>query len=237
MNIERADHAREKGMALVYVGIFLVPLLLCTGLAVDFGRGYLVRATLAKAVDAAALAAARNITSDPSQAERVAENIFDVNFPPGFLGVTPSRPDLTITIGPDGAHVINVSSDATLPTTFMRLARLDSLTVRADAQATRRLVDLSFVIDQSRSLTGALPAVVAAAKDFVSSFDRDSDRIALITFSSSTTVMDQMRSTRGFDLDSIKMHLDSTTPVGATATAEALYQAWDQLRTVLPESR
>src|SRR6266566_6789454 len=238
MTIEKADHAREKGIALVYVGIFLVPLLLCTGLAVDLGWGYLVRATLAKAVDAAALAAAKNITGDdPSQAERVADNIFDANFPPGFLGVTPSRPILNITIGPDGSHVVDVSSDATLPTTFMRLARLDSLTVRANAQATRRLVDMSFVIDQSRSLTGALPAVVAAAKDFVSSFDRDSDRIALITFSSSTTVMDQMRSTRGFDLDSIKMHLDSTTPVGATATAEALYQAWDQLRTVLPESR
>ena len=86
MTIERADHTREKGMALAYVGVFLVPLLLCTGLAVDLGRGYLVRATLAKAVDAAALAAARNITADSSQAERVAENIFDVNFPPGFLG-------------------------------------------------------------------------------------------------------------------------------------------------------
>ena len=74
MTIEKADHAREKGVALVYVGIFLVPLLLCTGLAVDLGWGYLVRATLAKAVDAAALAAAKNITGDdPSQAERVAE--------------------------------------------------------------------------------------------------------------------------------------------------------------------
>jgi len=238
MTIEKADHAREKGMALVYVGIFLVPLLLCTGLAVDLGRGYLVRATLAKAVDAAALAAANNITGDdPSQAERVADNIFDVNFPPGFLGVTPSRPILNITIGPDGSHVVDVTSDATLPTTFMRIANSDSLTVAASAQATRRLVDMSFVIDRSGSLTGAFSQVVAAASDFVGSFDRDSDRIALITFSSGTTVMDQMRSTRGFDMDQIKMDIKNTNPGGATATAEALYQAWDQLRTVPPESR
>src|SRR6266566_2336359 len=194
MTIEKADHAREKGIALVYVGIFLVPLLLCTGLAVDLGWGYLVRATLAKAVDAAALAAAKNITGDdPSQAERVADNIFDANFPPGFLGVTPSRPILNITIGPDGSHVVDVTSDATLPTTFMRLANFDSLTVRADAQATRRLVDMSFVIDRSKSLLGAFPEVVAAAKDFVGSFDSSSDRIALITFSSGTTVRDQLR--------------------------------------------
>ena len=238
MTIEKADHAREKGMALVYVGIFLVPLLLCTGLAVDLGWGYLVRATLAKAVDAAALAAANNITGDdPSQAERVADNIFDVNFPPGFLGVTPSRPILNTTIGPNGSHVIDVKSDATLPTTFMRLASFDSLTVRANAQATRRLVDMSFVIDRSGSLTGAFSQVVAAASDFVGSFDRDSDRIALITFSSGTTVMDQMRSTRGFDMDQIKTDINGTKAEGATATAEALYQAWDQLRTVPPESR
>src|SRR5713101_8302112 len=98
MTIERADHAREKGMALVYVGIFLVPLLLCTGLAVDLGRGYLVRATLAKAVDAAALAAAHNITGDPSQAQArsVAQNMFNVNFPPGFLGASPSAPEIDI---------------------------------------------------------------------------------------------------------------------------------------------
>ena len=140
MTIERADHARERGIALVYVGIFLVPLLLCTGLAVDLGRGYLVRATLAKAVDAAALAAARNITGDPSQAQAksVAENIFNVNFPPGFLGVSPSRPAINFTMGPDGSHVVNVTSDATLPTTFMRVARVDSLTVAAAAWPSRR---------------------------------------------------------------------------------------------------
>src|SRR6266478_3198576 len=81
MTIDTADRAREKGIALVYVGVFLVPLLICTGLAVDLGRGYLVRATLAKAVDAAALAAARNITA--AEWQPVATRIFDVNFPPG----------------------------------------------------------------------------------------------------------------------------------------------------------
>ena len=55
MTTNTTDRAREKGIALVYVGVFLVPLLLCTGLAVDLGRGYLVRVALAKAVDAAAL--------------------------------------------------------------------------------------------------------------------------------------------------------------------------------------
>ena len=238
MTIEKADHAREKGMALVYVGIFLVPLLLCTGLAVDMGRGYLVRATLAKAVDAAALAAARNMTADSSQAQRAGNNIFNANFPAGYLGVSPDPPQIdTDGRGSDGSYIIGVSSKATMPTTFMRIANFDTLTVAANAQATRRLVDMSFVIDRSGSLKAEFPQVKQAAKQFMSYFDPTSDRIALITFSSNVTVEDLMQSTRGFDLGSIDSHIDNATYGGGTSTADALYQAWDQLRTVPPESR
>ncbi len=101
MTIERTDHAREKGIALVYMAVFLVPLLACTGLAVDLGRGYLVRVALARAVDAAALAAARNIAADSSQALRAANNIFNANFPAGFLGVSSveNPPQVTTTVG------------------------------------------------------------------------------------------------------------------------------------------
>ncbi len=237
MTIERTDHAREKGIALVYVAVFMVPLLACTGLAVDLGRGYLVRVALARAVDAAALAAARNIAADSSQALRAANNIFNANFPAGFLGVSSveNPPQVTTTVGSDGSHIITVSSSATVPTTFMRIAGPESLTVAASAQATRRLVDMSFVMDRSGSLGGAFGQVKEAAKQFVSYFDPDpnGDRVALITFSANTVVADPMRvSERGFDPGSIDNHIDSTVPKGATATAEALYQGWDQLRTV-----
>jgi Flp pilus assembly protein TadG len=234
MTIERTDHAREKGIALVYVGVFLVPLLACTGLAVDLGRGYLVRVALARAVDAAALAAARNIAADSSQAQRAANNIFNANFPAGFLGVSSVQnpPQLTMTVASDGSHIITVASSATVPTTFMRIAGPESLTVAASATATRRLVDMSFVMDRSGSLGAAFGQVKEAAKQFVSYFDPSSDRIALITFSANTVVADPMRSERGFDLSSIDSHIDNAVANGATATAEALYQGWDQLRTV-----
>jgi len=237
MTIKRTDHAREKGIALVYMAVFLVPLLACTGLAVDLGRGYLVRVALARAVDAAALAAARNIAADSSQALRAANNIFNANFPAGFLGVSSveNPPQVTTTVGSDGSHIITVSSSATVPTTFMRIAGPESLTVAASAQATRRLVDMSFVMDRSGSLGGAFGQVKEAAKQFVSYFDPTpniGDRVALITFSANTLVADPMRSERGFDLSSIDSHIDSTVANGGTATAEGLYQGWDQLRTV-----
>src|SRR5437773_6499738 len=97
-----------------------------------------------------------------------------------------------------------------MPTTFMRTANFDTLPVAANAQATRRLVDMSFVIDRSGSLKEYFPLVRQAAKQFVSYFDQFNDRIALITFSSNVTVEDLMQSTRGFDPGSIDRDRKST---------------------------
>src|SRR5262249_45000265 len=238
MTAETKHRRREKGIALVYVGVFLVPLLICTGLAVDLGRGYLVRVALAKAVDATALAVARNISKADSGLG-IANNIFSANFPPNFLGVTPSpQPNIDIKVDDaDGSYVINVKSTATVQTTFMRLAKFDTLAVGVGAVARRRLVDMSFVIDRSASLGSAFPQVQEAAIDFVRDGFTQDDRIALITFSGGTKVEDPMTAERGFDEDKIISDIRGASPSGPTATAEALYQAWDQLRGVPPDSQ
>ena len=48
----------QRGTAFAYIGIAMFALVGFTGLAVDLGRGYVIKANLSKAVDAAALAAA-----------------------------------------------------------------------------------------------------------------------------------------------------------------------------------
>ncbi len=53
--------AGERGAFLVIFALMLLVILGFTALGVEAGRWYLVRAELAKGVDAAALAAARNI--------------------------------------------------------------------------------------------------------------------------------------------------------------------------------
>src|SRR5262249_22466619 len=220
MTAETKHRRREKGIALVYVGVFLVPLLICTGLAVDLGRGYLVRVALAKAVDATALAVARNISKADSGLG-IANNIFSANFPPNFLGVTPSpQPNIDIKVDDaDGSYVINVKSTATVQTTFMRLAKFDTLAVGVGAVARRRLVDMSFVIDRSASLGSAFPQVQEAAIDFVRDGFTQDDRIALITFSGGTKVEDPMTAERGFDEDKIISDIRGASPSGPTATA------------------
>ena len=56
-------HKNEKGQALVFILLLFAILLFMVGLASDGGRAYLVRASMARVVDAAAIAAAAKINS------------------------------------------------------------------------------------------------------------------------------------------------------------------------------
>ena len=48
-----------------------------------------------------------------------------------------------------GVNTVTVTASATVPTTFMRLANFTNLTVTSSGEATRRMVDLSLVLDVS----------------------------------------------------------------------------------------
>lgn len=232
------DRRAERGVALVYVGIFLIIICLVVGLAVDLGRAYAVRLQLATAVDAAALAAARIIPNGESPARREAEEIFALNFPDDVLvegnAPTPTVQFGTVSSGQNrGAHLITVSATVTMPTTFMRVRGYDSIDIAARGQATRRLVDLSFVIDHSASLKPVYGEVQAAANQFVNFFDENHDRMSLVFFGSDAVVADPIsESGRGFDKGSIQNHIGNSVADGKTATAEGLFRGWDQLRRV-----
>ncbi len=88
MTRHRNALSNEKGFALFYMAVFLTVLLIFVGLAVDTGRAYVVQAQLSKAVDGAALGAARMLNSGNPQQE--AANIYRANFPNGYMGTTSS---------------------------------------------------------------------------------------------------------------------------------------------------
>ena len=231
----------QRGTAFVYIGIAMFALVGFTGLAVDLGRGYVIKANLSKAVDAAALAAARGIGEGEPAARRLAINIFNANFPNGYLGVTSVQnpPQIAFSDASDQSSVITVSSRAVMPTTFMKIAGFAELGIAAQSQATRRLVDLSFVVDHSNSLGSDYDQVKAAAEQFVSYFDADKDRVALMMFATNTIVMDPINTgSRGFNKSSLLNHISgSSTGIVSTATAEGLYAGWDQLRSVPSSSQ
>src|SRR5688572_32118977 len=86
MTRQRCHVSGEKGFVMVYMAVMLTALLLFSGLAIDSGRAYIVKAQLSKAVDGAALGAARNLNSGDPRGE--AGRIFKANFPAGYMGTT-----------------------------------------------------------------------------------------------------------------------------------------------------
>src|SRR5262245_66538532 len=88
MSTKRHPLGNEHGFALFYMAVFLTLLCIFVGLAVDTGRAYVVQAQLSKAVDGAALGAARALNSGNPQQE--AGTIYRANFPNGWMGTTAS---------------------------------------------------------------------------------------------------------------------------------------------------
>ena len=226
----------ERGFALFYMAVFLTLLLIFVGLAVDTGRAYVVQAQLSKAVDGAALGAARMLNSgNPSQE---AANIYNANFPDGWMGTTSStRPGqsgfFTMTTDPTtGVNVVNVRATAIVPTTFMKLANFQELRVNALGEATRRMVDLSLVMDVSSSIGWRWQYVRDAARTFVDAFDARNDRVSLIFFGNGARVVDAMPSGRGFDKARVIADIPTSLPGGSTAMVQGLYRGWDELRSV-----
>ena len=228
---------RQDGFVAVYMAVLLTGLLLFTGLAVDSGRAYVVKAQLTKAVDGAALGAARSLNGGDPKGE--ATRIFKANFPPGFFdttGVTDptSDPDFFSlkTDAVTGVNTVTVTAKAVVPTTFMRLGNIMNVTVVSSGEATRRMVDLSLVLDVSSSIGAQWNAVRDASRAFVNAFDAKNDRVALATFGNGADVLDMMPSTRGFNKTKVVADVPSTLPGGSTNMVEGLYRGWDELRSV-----
>ncbi len=236
MTTKKPTVRSEKGFTLVYMAVGLTTMLLFAGLATDSGRAYVVKAQLSKAVDGAALGAARMLNSGDPRVE--AEKIFQQNFPLGFMGTTsvtdassPSFFQLE-TDAANGRNIITITATAVLPTTFMRLGTYDEVTVTSTGEATRRMVDLSLVLDVSGSIGSAWGAVRDASRTFVNSVSAQHDRVALLTYSNHGRVIDQMPASRGFAKAQVIADIPQNLPGGSTNMVEGLYKGWDEMRTV-----
>ncbi len=226
----------ERGYVLIYMTVVLAGLLVFSGLAVDTGRAYVVKAQLTKAVDGAALAAARNLNSGNPKAE--AQRVFTANFPPGYFGTTGADPTsapgfFTSSVdSTSGLNTVTVNATEVLPTTFMTLANFNNMTIASTGQATRRMVDLSLVLDVSSSIGSQWTTVRDSVRTFINGFDAAHDRMALLTFGNGASVLDAMPSTRGFDKTKLVSDVPNTLPGGSTNMVEGLYRGWDELRSV-----
>jgi Flp pilus assembly protein TadG len=142
--------ADRRGGAAVLLAVAAVPLVAAIGLSVDGARGWLVKARLSQAIDAAALAGGRVMSPTKSPNADI-EMFFNANFPPGFMNAEVDGPHIAV----DADNTtITINARATIPTTFMRVVGIKELTVRADTEVKRtdRGMELVLVMDNTGSM-------------------------------------------------------------------------------------
>jgi len=195
---QRLRHDVAGNVTLVF-GFCAIGVIGGVGLAIDTSVAYNVRAQLAAAVDAAALAGARAFASPTRDAD--IENFFDANFSEGYMGST--LEPLEIASDPQ-ARTVTVTARANIPTYFMRLFGEDSTDISATAEATlsSRDVEVSLVLDVTGSMDDDMDDLRDAANELVDIVVQDVQvpfysKVALVPYSAAVNVGSYANSIRG----------------------------------------
>jgi Flp pilus assembly protein TadG len=161
----------ERG-SIVILTAFLLPLMFFViGMGIDYSNALRVRTTVATALDAALLAAARDMsigTITESDVEDQVNTYFDANILGSNLANV-SIDRITIIVDTD-AGTISGDVAADVVTAFAGILQTDQITVNTDGQATYNLlnIELALVLDVTGSMGGQkLSDMKAAAKDLV----------------------------------------------------------------------
>lgn len=122
--------SNESGNVAPMFALMAVQAFVLVGAAVEYGYALKVQTTMQSASDAAALAAAA-LPSGTADSQRIstASAFFTANS--NALGVNGVTPNVSIS-----GSTISVNATVDVPTTLLRLARLDKFTVGGSAQAT-----------------------------------------------------------------------------------------------------
>jgi hypothetical protein len=152
--------ACRRGQVAIIFAFAVTILLIAVGMGIDLWQGYVVKARLQSAVDAAALAIASTDRTQLTTAElnKRAQAYVKANYPDNSLG-TPSAlgPTLGPTLACDGTpmiNIINVCDTASVPTTFMRIIGVNTLSVSTvgQAKAAWPYIDFYLLLDSSPSM-------------------------------------------------------------------------------------
>jgi len=135
----------ESGLTLPLLAISLVTITSLVGIGIDLGRLQLVQSKLQFSLDAAALAAGSTISTANINTE--VNKYLDTNFN-GYLGATLTGTNVSTNAN---TTVFNLSATATLPSTFLEVVGISTLTATATSQITRVLpsLEVALVIDVS----------------------------------------------------------------------------------------
>ncbi|MEQ8666816.1 MAG: pilus assembly protein [Rhodospirillales bacterium] len=182
----------NRGAIAVIVALAFIPMLIFVGSAIDIGRAYVVKKRLLAASDAAGLAIAAAIDENSTNEELAAvlDDFMDANFPDGSLANITAQNFTYVD------SVVTVNVEATISTTFMVLANIETLNVSASSQVTRseETLEVVLVLDNSGSMSGSKLAALKTASDslidvfFGTSATSSQVKIGLVPFSNNVNI-------------------------------------------------
>ena len=155
--------AETRGGLAPFIAFSIIPLVAFVGVGTDTARGYILKSKLSYALDAAALAAGKVISSSNRDSDLAM--YFNANFPAGYMDATLDGPHSTVSTD---NKTITITASATIGTTFMRVLNINSMTVSASTEVTAQtvLMDVVLSMDVSGSMSQSVSGVqkIAAAR-------------------------------------------------------------------------
>lgn len=167
----------EEGFALLFVTVGIMGILFLCATAVDLGIGFLTRARINKAVDAAALIATKYTPQGTDAMNAAATALGQANLSTATFSTTVATDSSDVT-------VVRVEGHTPIKTFFGKVAGTDQVQVGSAAEVTRYPLDLTLVLDTSHSMvrSHSFAPMQRAAKVFVSLFDPARDQLGIVYF-------------------------------------------------------
>ncbi len=188
------DSQEQRGGTIIFFSISVVVVFLVMGLALDLGNAYVTRARLSKAVDAGALAGARNASDTNDVIKELSLSVATANYQ------TSNGVDYQVQIttpSQDTKRVVLTGNTAS-NVYFAKLLGRSAIDVGTAAEATRFPLDMSLVLDLSYSLerNDAFDDLQEASSNFLGYFSDEIDQFGLVTYS--TWAEEQMPAQKSF---------------------------------------
>lgn len=143
----------QRGVAGPIIALAFTAIISSVGASIDYARAQMAQAKLSDTLDSAALAAGSIVNAQPTQVELVAQNYFNVNFPQGYMDANIAPLQFTNNVA-DQPPIITAS--ATIPTIFMGIVGINTMTVAAHTEIARASTGLELVLamDNTGSMAG-----------------------------------------------------------------------------------
>ncbi|WP_170937140.1 MULTISPECIES: pilus assembly protein [Rhodomicrobium] len=235
----------ERGAVLILFALVVLPLLMIIALVIDFSQSLVVKRQLTAAVDSAALAlGSLPQIKEPGPLKAKAEEYIRANYTAAAIG------DLTGSTAVRNGDSVTVTATATVPTAFMGLAGVNSLTVNVSSTVVRRdtKLEVVMVLDNSGSMNdrpgvgepAKIESLRSAANTLVDTLftgipaDSDRVKIGLVPFTGGVNVKDAY-AVAGWDAPNPAPALNQLDRVHPAALNYALFSDLDKGKTP-PES-